>query len=40
MVEADKKSLLADPYGALALIRRLLSEQGLRHWKQLRDRLR
>src|SRR5215208_356806 len=34
MVEAEKTSLLADPYGAFALIRRLFSEQGLRHWKQ------
>jgi ATP-binding cassette subfamily B protein len=34
MVEAEKKSLLADPYGAFALIRRLLAEQGLRHWKR------
>ena len=29
-----KKSLLADPYGAFALIRRLVAEQGMRHWKQ------
>ena len=34
MLEAEKKSLLADPYGAFALIRRLFSEQGLHHWKQ------
>jgi subfamily B ATP-binding cassette protein MsbA len=34
MVETDKKSLLADPYGAWALIRRLLSEQGMQHWKR------
>src|SRR4051812_33721475 len=34
MVEATKKSLLADPYGAFALIRRLFSEQGLHHWKR------
>jgi ATP-binding cassette subfamily B protein len=34
MVEAEKKSLLADPYGAFALIRRLFSEQGLHHWKR------
>ena len=34
MAEAEKKSLLADPDGALAMIRRLLSEQGLPHWKE------
>ena len=34
MLEAEKKSLLADPYGAFALIRRLVLEQGRRHWKQ------
>ena len=34
MLEAEKKSLLADPYGAFALIRRLFSEQGLHHWKR------
>jgi ATP-binding cassette, subfamily B, bacterial MsbA len=34
MAETDKKSLLADPYGAWSLIRRLLSEQGKHHWKQ------
>ena len=34
MVEAEKKSLLADPYGAFALIRRLFSEQGAHHWKR------
>ncbi|MEX0752207.1 MAG: ABC transporter ATP-binding protein [Xanthobacteraceae bacterium] len=34
MVEAVAKSLLADPYGAIALIRRLLAEHGMRHWKR------
>jgi ATP-binding cassette, subfamily B, bacterial MsbA len=34
MVEAIAKSPLADPYGAIALIWRLLTEQGLRHWKR------
>lgn len=34
MVEAVSKSLLADPYRAFALIRRLLTEHGSRHWKR------
>ncbi|HZS64081.1 MAG TPA: ABC transporter ATP-binding protein [Xanthobacteraceae bacterium] len=34
MVEAIAKSLLAEPFGAFALTKRLLAEQGLRHWKQ------
>lgn len=35
MVEAVSKSLLAaDPYRALALIRRLLTEHGARHWRR------
>ncbi len=34
MVEPVSKSLLADPYSALALIRRLLTEHGGRHWKR------
>ncbi len=33
MIEPISRSLLADPYGALALIRRLLTEHGGRHWK-------
>jgi ATP-binding cassette subfamily B protein len=34
MVEANSKSLLADPHGAIALIRRLLAEHGRKHWKR------
>ncbi len=34
MVEPISKSLLADPHGAFALIRRLLTEHGLGHWKR------
>ena len=34
MVEAVSKSLLADPYGAFALIWRLLTEHGSHHWKR------
>jgi ATP-binding cassette subfamily B protein len=34
MVEPNSKSLLADPHGTLTLIRRLLTEHGLGHWKQ------
>lgn len=34
MLDTEKKSVLADPYGAFALIWRLLSEQGARHWRE------
>ena len=34
MAETDKKILLADPHGALTLIKRLLWQQGLTHWRE------
>jgi ATP-binding cassette, subfamily B, bacterial MsbA len=34
MFKSKLASLFADPYGAPALVRRLLTEQGLRHWRQ------
>lgn len=34
MVEAIAKSFLAEPYSAFALTKRLLLEQGMRHWKR------
>jgi ABC-type multidrug transport system fused ATPase/permease subunit len=34
MFQSKLASLFADPYGAPTLVRRLLTEQGLRHWRQ------
>jgi ATP-binding cassette, subfamily B, bacterial MsbA len=34
MFKSKLASLFADPYGAPALIRRLLTEQGLEHWRR------
>ncbi len=39
MTELPRK-ITDDPYGAAALIRRLVNEQGLQHWAALRGRVR